>query len=152
MLAYVHQIFEGELMPIDVPHLPIDFMNDDHLHAAVQLDAMQTALTSYTENPWLLAQACREFLDHNRAHFAREEAAMKAAGFPPYPVHKHEHDQVLAWLENLTSALAEGIEPETARQTIKEEIPAWFLRHIQTMDSVTANWLAAQSPTSSMSI
>lgn len=133
-------------MPIQVPTLPIAFMNDDHVHAAEQLEAMQTALVTYTENPGRLVLACREFLDHNRAHFAREEAAMQAAGFPPYPVHKQEHEQVLAWLENLTGALETGVALETARQAVEQEIPGWFLRHIQTMDSVTANWLAAHEP------
>lgn len=139
-------------MPIDVPILPVAFMNDDHVHAAEQLDAMLAALASYAENPGLLARASREFLDHNREHFAREEVAMQAAGFPPYPVHKQEHEQVLAWLENLTNAMEGGIEPATARRAVEEEIPAWFLRHIQTMDSVTANWLAARAPVSGVSV
>lgn len=130
-------------MPLEIPRLPVQFMNDDHDHAAALLAAMQAALPAYAGDRSPLALACRAFLEHNREHFAREEVAMQASGFPPYPVHKNEHDRTLAWLAELTDAIAAGsADPETVIRAVDRDIPAWFIQHIQTMDWATANWIA----------
>ncbi|NTV94009.1 MAG: hemerythrin family protein [Thiobacillus sp.] len=119
-------------------------MNDDHDHAAEQLEAMLAALPAYPADGATLAQACRAFLDHNREHFGREEVAMQATGFPPYPVHKNEHERALDWLAGLTAGIAAGsADPAMVVRVIGQEIPAWFIQHIQTMDWATANWIAS---------
>lgn len=131
-------------MPMEIPRLPVDFMNQDHDHAAEQLEAMLAALPTYPAEPATLAEACHAFLSHNREHFAREEAAMQATGFPPYPVHRREHERALDWLAGLAEAIAAGTaNPESVTRVVGQEIPAWFIQHIQTMDWATANWIAS---------
>lgn len=131
-------------MQMEIPRLPVAFMNEDHDHGADQLAAMLAALPAYTEDRTTLAQACRDFLEHNREHFAREEAAMLASGFPPYPVHRQEHQRALDWLEDLTAGIAAGnADAETVARAVGQDVPAWFIQHIQTMDWVTANWIAS---------
>lgn len=139
-------------MKIEIPQLPVAFMNEDHQHAAVQLQAMQAALPLYNADRTPLAQACRAFLDHNRAHFAREEAAMQASGFPPYPMHKAEHDRVLGWLEKLATEIEAGLPDAAVRQAVERDIPTWFDQHILTMDRVTAAWIAVHAPASSVAV
>lgn len=129
---------------LDLPQVALDFMNEDHAHAADQLAAMTAALDDYPNHPERLVAACREFLEHSRAHFAREEEAMQAAGFPPFPVHKSEHDQVLALLEQLAEAVDAGRVDEAMRTAITRDIPDWLVRHVQSMDMVTARWIAAR--------
>lgn len=130
-------------MQIDYPRLPVAFMNDDHDHAAEQIETMLAALSGYPVERQPLVAACRDFLEHNRAHFAREEAAMQASGFPPYPVHRAEHERALAWLEQLVAGLEAGLDPEAARTAVTRDIPAWLVQHIETMDRVTATWIAS---------
>ena len=139
-------------MTLQIPQLPVEFMNLDHAHAAEQLEAMTDALAEYAADPARLATLCQAFLDHNRAHFAREEAAMQAAGFPPYPVHKAEHDRVLTDLEDLVQAIAGGLPEADVAQRVKHDLPHWLLNHVETMDRVTAHWLAAHAPASGMPI
>lgn len=127
-------------------------MNDDHALAASQIETMQAALALYVSDRAPLAGSCRDFLHHSRDHFAREEAAMRATGFPPYGIHKHEHDRVLAWLDGLAGRIESGIDDASVRQAIEQEIPDWLIRHIQTMDTVTATWLAAHEPVSGVSV
>jgi hemerythrin len=139
-------------MALDIPPLPVEFMNEDHLHAARQLETMLAVLPIYGHSREPLVQACRVFLEHNRAHFAREEAAMLASGFPPYPVHKNEHERVLNWLAGLIAEIEKGLDPEAVRQAVEVDIPEWLMQHIQTMDRITAGWIVAHQPASSVSV
>lgn len=131
-------------MPIDFPQLPVDFMNADHAHAVSQLEAMKAVLPAYAYNREPLVLACREFLRHNREHFAREEAAMHETGFPAFAIHKREHERVLHWLETLAGDIAAGQDIAAVTQAIHDDIPAWFVQHTRTMDSATAAWIASR--------
>jgi len=132
-------------MDLELPQLPVDFMNADHAHAEALWREMCAALADYPAHCTPLEAACRAFLAHNQAHFAREENAMQQYAFPPYPVHKAEHDRVLALLADLADAVAGGGAEDSVRRTIEEDIPAWLVQHVQSMDLVTARWIAAHS-------
>lgn len=129
-------------MQLELPQLPVAFMNADHAHAVEQWQDMRGALDEYPQNPERLLADCEAFLAHNRAHFAREEEAMRASGFPPYPVHKQEHERVLAWLEQLIPRVAARAAKNDIEGEIENAIPEWLLQHVQTMDAVTAGWIA----------
>lgn len=129
------------IVHLEMPRLPVPFMNDDHAHAAMQWEAMLTALEQYPTSDAPLLAACEDFLCHNREHFQREEAAMLASGFPPYAVHKQEHDRVLAWLEALLASIRAGSDRSVLRDAIQREVGDWLVHHVQTMDQVTARWI-----------
>ena len=139
-------------MPIDIPRLPVAFMNDDHAHAASLIETMKAVSAAYAYNREPLAIACREFIRHNREHFAREEAAMQATGFPPFAVHKAEHDRVLNWLDTLAENIDAGLDIESISRMIDNDIPTWFIQHVRSMDNATAAWVATHERASSMSI
>lgn len=132
-------------MEIELPKLPVAFMNDDHAHAEALWREMVAALADYPACNEPLANACRAFLEHNRAHFGREEDAMLQHAFPPYPVHKAEHDRVLAMLAELTAAAASGAAEDHLRNAIERDIPSWLVQHVESMDMVTARWIAAHT-------
>lgn len=126
---------------LELPELPVPFMNADHAHAAEQWQAMLAALDDYPANPERLLDACAAFLQHNREHFQREEAAMRASGFPPYAVHKQEHERVLGWLEGLLASIRAGADDARLRDAIQRELGDWLRQHVQTMDRVTSLWI-----------
>lgn len=128
-----------------LPELPVPFMNDDHAHAVEQWEAMLAALDDYPGNVDRLLTASEAFLRHNREHFQREEAAMRASGFPPYAMHKQEHDRVLAWLEALVASIRDGADGALLRDVIQREVGDWLSQHVQTMDQVTARWIASHA-------
>ncbi len=131
---------------MELPSLPVPFMNQDHDHARQLLETMLVLLDQAPANQAELARVCREFVEHNRAHFAREEAAMKETAFPPYPVHKAEHEHALGYLDQLAREVENGPPSPAWLQAIRLDLPDWYLRHIQTMDSVTARWIAEKTP------
>jgi hemerythrin len=83
------------------------------------------------------------FAQHLRDHLAREEALMDQYGFPPAPIHKHEHNRVRLELEGIEKRLAAG-NLMLARGYTREAVPDWFVMHKNTMDAATAAWIRSQ--------
>lgn len=87
--------------------------------------------------------AFAHFAQHLRDHLAREEDLMRQYGFPPFPIHKHEHDRVRLELEGIEKRLAAG-NLMLARGYATQAVPDWFINHKNTMDSATAAWIRSQ--------
>ncbi|MGQ9368670.1 bacteriohemerythrin [Azospirillum sp. ST 5-10] len=83
------------------------------------------------------------FARHLRDHLAHEEALMRDYGFPPYPIHKREHDRVRLELEGVETRLAAG-NLALARGYAGEAVPEWFVNHKNTMDAATAAWIRSR--------
>lgn len=83
------------------------------------------------------------FTQHLREHLAREEDLMRQYGFPPFQIHKHEHDRVRLELEGIEKRLAAG-NLMLARGYATQAVPDWFVNHKNTMDSATAAWIRSQ--------
>jgi len=128
-----------------LPELPVSFMNDDHQVAVLHWREMLVALESLGHGPDRLLAAVDRFLAHNREHFQREETAMLSSGFPPYAMHRQEHERVLGWLSALSDLVREGADPARLRTIIERDIPAWLTQHVETMDRATALWIASHS-------
>ena len=128
-----------------IPQVPLAFINADHQEEARLLndlfDAVEALRAGRADREPVLARFDLLF-DHTRAHFGREEAAMERTGFPPYPVHKGEHERVLAELAEEGRCFADGGDVERLWRYVSEAVPAWFVAHIQTMDHVTARFVA----------
>ncbi|WP_035691984.1 bacteriohemerythrin [Azospirillum halopraeferens] len=109
----------------------------DHKETVEQLAAL--AAVDDAGFPALFAA----FADHLREHLAREEELMVTYGFPPYPIHKHEHDRVRLELEGVEKRLAAG-NLMLARGYVREVVPEWFINHKNTMDAATAAWIRSR--------
>lgn len=132
-------------MELTLPQLPVAFMNEDHAHAEALWCDMRAALSEAPADIGRFVTALRAFLEHNRLHFAREEEAMQRFAFPPYTVHKAEHDRVLAELADLLAAAEAGKGTEQFGRAVEHDIPTWLQQHVQSMDLVTARWIAAHA-------
>ena len=102
-----------------VPELPLAFMNADHAQEVQLLEDLGEALTAHRSDPSQL-DAVLERLSllavHTREHFLREEQAMRETGFPAYPMHKAEHDRVLAEMDLEARRFREGGHPVKGQQ------------------------------------
>jgi hemerythrin len=135
------------LLDIDaLPQVAVGFMNEDHREEARLLNAVTAALTSLLDGKGgrpEVTRAWRALEQHTRAHFAREERAMAQTRFPPFEVHRAEHELVLAAMEAELKAFEEDGEAERLARYVESAMPDWLRRHIETMDYVTARFLAA---------
>jgi len=128
---------------IDYPQVELDFMNRDHaefieLHTKLlELLGSQAANTEMDETLNKLAE-------HTRNHFAAEEQCMRDAQFPPYPVHKEEHAQVLADMLDRIERWHQSRDTQIMKDYLEHTLPAWFIHHVSMMDMVTARYIAAR--------
>ncbi len=135
-------------MIVDVESLPqvaLGFMNDDHREEARLLNELGDALSALREgrgDAAAVLAGLAAFDAHTRAHFVREEAAMQRAGFAPYPVHKAEHDHILAELDREATRFRERGDAERLWGYVSQAFPAWLVGHVESMDYVTARFLA----------
>lgn len=127
-----------------IPQVALRFINDDHRQEAHLLNVLHEAVLAHQPGapPQPVLAAFEALLQHTREHFGREEQAMLQADFPPYPVHKQEHDQVLEEMEAEGSAFRASGDATRLLRYVAEAVPSWFIGHIQSMDHVTAAYLS----------
>ena len=128
-----------------IPQVPLDFINHDHREEARLLNDLADALEALRagragSEP---ARAAFEVLyRHTEEHFGREDEAMRRSGFPPYQVHHGEHVRVLAELAAEGRAFGEGGDVARLHAYVTQAVPAWFVNHILTMDTMTARFIS----------
>ena len=134
-------------MPVEksaIPLVAVEFMNVDH-HEAVDLaNILEERLTADAGvDEQAVGSALQAFLDHTREHFAREEEEMVRTMFPVYHIHKSEHDRVL---EDMDVVYRDWVTDKDAGKLlawVQGPLPAWLVEHIQTMDTITAQFIGA---------
>ena len=138
----------GRIEPSEVPDLPVPFMNEDHRREIALVNDLEEALAAHARGGEGTFDAILGKLSllavHTREHFLREEVAMREARFPAYPVHKAEHDRVLAEMDREARRFREHGDAERLSRYLFETMPAWFRGHVRTMDVVTADFVAEQ--------
>jgi len=128
-----------------IPHLPVPFMNTDHAHEVRLLNDLEASLAAHRRGEGTLAAVVERLsllAVHTREHFLREESMMREARFPAYPMHKAEHDRVLAEMDAEARLFRDRGDDARLARYLFEGLPAWFLNHIRTMDYVTARFTA----------
>lgn len=128
---------------LDHPQVALDFMNRDHAEF-VALRGQLLELLSATSPDARVDKLLAELLEHTRHHFAEEERLMQETRFPPYPVHKGEHDNVLAEMAARVERWKQGHDVAALREWLDRDIGDWFVNHVSSMDFVTAGYIKAQ--------
>lgn len=128
-----------------VPKVALDFMNHDHEEATELVNRLETLINQTeagTNHNEAISAALAALYQHNSEHFGREEQQMRQVNFPPYPVHKGEHERVLAEMVFEIDAWNQLHDLARLKTYITEVLPAWFINHIATMDTMTAIFIA----------
>ena len=123
----------------------VESMNAIHYEEADminELDELMRGLAKGNVSDADLDAKLDEFLQHMTAHFRGEEVQMEAIGFPPYPIHKGEHDHQIGKAGQIIEQWKQSRELEPLAHYLREELPQWLDQHIATMDTVTAHFFA----------
>jgi hemerythrin len=128
---------------LDYPQVALDFMNRDHAEF-VGLRARLLELLASAPPDARVDKLLAELLEHTRHHFAEEERLMQEVRFPPYPMHKGEHDNVLADMAARVERWGQGHDAAALREWLERDVGDWFVNHVSTMDFVTAGFIHAQ--------
>jgi hemerythrin len=124
----------------ELPLVALDFMNQDHAYAASLVNDIEKQYELGNVNEVertlkLLQENCIE-------HFSHEEKEMREYSFPPYQVHKKEHDRVLMELDMVVKQLSDHHDLSKVSGYLKSEFPMWFSQHLAIMDRMTAQFIA----------
>lgn len=137
-----------------LPMVAMEFMNDVHLEDVDIINELFELVLLYEKEPnednkEKLNTQYKLWFEHTVDHFSGEEEMMQEMAFPPYPMHKGEHDNALIVMENVFKKWQESEDIIILKTYLIETLPAWLINHIQTMDTVTAMFFkSAVSPCS----
>lgn len=125
---------------LEYSKVALDFMNRDHAEF-VSLCEKLIATLNDTPTPSAIDLLLDQLAEHTRHHFAEEERQMQATQFPPYRMHKGEHDRVLSALEEHIAQWRQDRDAAQLRAVIERTLDGWFVNHVNSMDFVTANFI-----------
>ena len=123
----------------ELPQASLDFMNQDHEYAAGLVNDIekQYELGDVNEVERILVLLQKHCIEH----FSHEEKEMIKHSFPPYSVHKQEHDRALMDLDMIIKQLNNHRDLSKVSGHFRHEFSAWFTRHLATMDRMTAQFI-----------
>ena len=126
-----------------LPMVAVPSMNDTHLEEIIIVNKLDTAAKNNDVDA--VSEILNELTEHTTTHFCGEEAMMQKAQFPAYDTHKAEHDRHLHELKALVKYFEKTKDPRAIATHIEGNLEKWLIHHIQTMDTVTAHFLAQQA-------
>ncbi|HEY0665423.1 MAG TPA: hemerythrin family protein [Gallionella sp.] len=129
---------------IDYPQVALDFMNRDH---AEFIAIRGKLLDLLKQNPPTneVDDQLDQLLEHTRHHFGEEERRMQEAQFPPYPMHKMEHDRVLEDMQARVTQWQQQRDAAALQNYLEHALADWFTHHVGMMDFVTARYISSQA-------
>ena len=122
-----------------LPMVAMPSMNDTHLEDIIIVNRLSSAID--TQDSEEVAKIFAELVEHTIVHFSGEEEMMREKMFPPYPVHKGEHDRALNELKSVANHFYESKDLDFAKQYVEGKLIPWLIQHIETLDTVTAVFL-----------
>ncbi len=128
---------------MDYPQVEMEFMNRDHAEFVELREALLAKLAQQGSSIEVDALLDR-LTEHTRHHFAEEERQMQETRFPPYAMHKGEHDRVLAEMDAHVARWKRDRDTAALSDWLEVGLVDWFVSHVGTMDFVTARFIAAQ--------
>ena len=146
-------------MLIDKNKLPLvaeDFMNDVHFEDVDIINELYEKAINYKNNnsevnKEILVSCYQEWYDHTVSHFKGEEDEMLERQFPPYLMHKGEHDRCLEHMDLVIKNFVETNDIDALVRYLEVDLIDWLLNHINTMDTITAMFFkTGMSPCSMM--
>ena len=139
-------MYESPVLDVsDIPQIALDSMNQTHKEEVELInklgELLEEGMKSQPDADAITAMLT-EWLEHTREHFASENQLMQEHGFPAYPVHANEHQQVLVQIEAIYQRWLDDNEVQPLADFIFSDWPQWFDNHVNSMDMVTAQYLS----------
>ncbi len=125
---------------IDYPQVALDFMNRDHEEFVALRENLLELLTHRAAGAEV-DEMLDKLLHHTRGHFAEEERLMQETRFPPYTMHKMEHDRLLAVFIEQIELWRQHRDATSLWNFAQAPLADWFTNHVSTMDFVTARFI-----------
>ena len=126
-----------------IPEVALDFMNKTHFEEVNMVKSLGELVSDYQQNDAQTEQltlALDYWLEHTKAHFARENLLMMDINFPMLPVHSGEHSYVLEEMESIINSWENNHDIVVISDYVFITWPNWFNGHVNSMDMITAQF------------
>ena len=128
-----------------IPRVELDFMNNTHFEEIEMVKELGEIISSIQDEQNgnqlnNLSQKLNAWLDHTKAHFARENELMQETGFPAYSIHLNEHEVALKQMTSIIKAWQDNQDIDCVEDYVFNLWPEWFEGHVNTMDMITAKF------------
>lgn len=110
----------------------IEPIDRDHQTLFVMVNALYDAMAMGIE-PEPLSVLFARLTEYVNSHFAREEALMRAHGYPDLEAHSEMHRELAATVRRLTG-LYEEQPSSVAHEDLMEFLKGWLSHHVLTSD------------------
>ena len=128
------------LSPEELPKVSLEDMNNIHTNELEILNALYDATVK--EDVEEVERLLDEFIKDVEEHFSFEQNLMEKYNFFAYPMHRGEHDRIRMELNNLKKQWNKDKNPKLVKSYVENHFIPWLINHVQTMDTVTAMYLA----------
>jgi len=122
-----------------IPQVAMDAMNDVHRDELNIVNNVNSAIV--VNDAERVTQLCKQWLEHTKAHFDKENSMMEKYGFPAYHCHHGEHVEALQGLEAIIQEWNDNNDFEVLAAYVTDTWPQWYVTHITTMDTVTSAFI-----------
>lgn len=107
----------------EIPQVAMDAMNDVHREELTIVNNISAAIAD--NDAAKITQLCDQWLEHTKAHFARENTMMETYNFPAFHCHHGEHIEALQGLESIINAWKENTDLEILTVYVRDTWPEW---------------------------
>ncbi|QOY53598.1 hemerythrin family protein [Candidatus Sulfurimonas marisnigri] len=128
-----------------LPMVAIPSMNNTHLEEMLIINKLETAARD--NDTGTVSKILEELLKHTVMHFVDEEDMMEKGLFPDFNTHKSEHDRHLHELKSLLKYFEKNKDTKAILVYIEGALTPWLIHHMETMDTVMATYIQAESST-----
>jgi len=123
----------------NIPQVAMDAMNDVHREELDIVNSLHAVIKE--NNAPQISELCKQWLEHTKAHFDRENMMMEKYGFPAYHCHHTEHVEALTGLAFIIQQWEEKADLNALALYVSTTWPQWYVNHISTMDTVTSAFI-----------
>lgn len=124
-----------------IPKVEWEEMNRVHAEEVELLNLIESVLMGVSMDETVLETLIDDLFIHTKNHFANEERLMREVNFPPYMIHKSEHDRVLNEFQFVMMDWRSKKDLQILKNYFFETIPQWLDQHIASMDTMTARYI-----------
>ncbi|MDM5271503.1 hemerythrin family protein [Sulfurovum sp. zt1-1] len=124
-----------------LPQVAYQVMNEVHEEEVDLLNRLENELSDEVLDISKVDELLNTLLEHTKEHFANEERLMQEVFFPAMMMHQGEHIRVINEMKMVVNRWELTRDPELIREYFLGTLIEWLMLHINTMDTITAQFI-----------
>ena len=126
-----------------LPQVAYQMMNEVHQEEVDLLNRLEAVLKDEELDIPHIDELLDRLLEHTKEHFSNEERLMQEVSFPAMMMHQGEHLRVFNEMKRVVGQWEETRDPNVIREYFLGTLIEWLMHHINTMDTITAQFITA---------